>query len=538
MINCPYCGKLTDPRLNACPHCHAPMRRGAGQAPEEPVVFAPPPTAARGGACPNCKAPVKPGDIICVRCGTNLLTGQQVINQAPAVAAAPVDRGRLVRLAAVILLLLIVGGGVGAAYYTLVYNEPVTKAKRLAAQGNLLEATHTLEVFTQQRKDNPEAFELLGRLEYKSSQFPQAASAFDAAAKLKPQDADLSYLAAVAATKLPGGGLNEQIAAFRRIVENHPDDLEAAYLLALALGAAGQPGEEAEQLEKVASSTSPKSADAQRYLGIAKALAGDPAGGEALVEQSADGPDKALARGLLANLRGDVEAAIPDLRGGLQGSSPSLQALAGTQLGLLLLSQGKSDEAMAVLRDASTAPNAPRAASFFYALCLKNAGLETEALTEFQKLAQGSSDDFAADAAVELAQIFTAQDNVTKAEEALRQASAGGKKSARIHTLQGMLSMKSGDANQAQQSFRMALQIDPNYAPAHLELGLAHITAQRLTEGVAELKKYLDLVGDSKDARAPEIKLLVAQLERAIEKAGGAPQAAMQTAPSKKEFAS
>jgi cytochrome c-type biogenesis protein CcmH/NrfG len=541
MINCPYCGKLTDPRLNSCPHCHAPMRRNAqaGAVPPPAAMVPPAPSAPRtGGTCPTCRATVNPGDIICVKCGTNLLTGQQIIN-APAPSPAAPRSGNLARFFGVILLIMLIVGGAGGGYYVLVYNEPVTKAKREAAQGNLIAAVDTLNTYTQTHKDRAEAFELLGRYQFRSQRFPEAAAALDAAAKLSPTNADLNYQAAAAAARIPGGGLNEQIAAFRRIVDNHPQDTEAAYLLAMALGAAGQFAEQMEMLQKIVDTPAPGTENAGRYLGIAKALAGDVAGGAVLVNQSADGPDRSLARGLLANLQGNAEAALPDLQAGLQGGSPAIQALAGTQLGLLLMSEGKYEDALPVLREASTAPQAPAAAGFFYALCLQNAELDAEALAEFSAIAQKGG-DYALDAAAQLAQIYIQMDKPDKAEEALRQATAGGKKSAKIYTLQGTLAGRAGDLNAAQQSFRMALQMEPTYAPAHLELGLAQIAVQRLTEGVASLRKYLELAGDSREASGPEITLLVNQLEQTIQKGGDAPppQAARTTTPESQESAS
>lgn len=533
MINCPYCGKLTDPRLNACPHCHAPMRRGAGQAAEAAQSAAPAFAPARpSAACPTCRTPVKQGDIICVKCGTNLLTGQQIL--APdAPAAAPAASGNGLRFAVVVLVLLLIAGGIGGGYYALIYNEPVTKAKRLAAQGNLLEAVNTLNLYTQTNTQNAEAYTLLGRYEYQSQRYPEAAAALASAAKLRPADADLNYMAAAAAARVKTG-LNDQIAAFRRIAENDPADVEAGYLLALALGAAGEFVEQQEVLERVVG-TPAANAAAGRYLGIAKALNGDVPGGAALVAESPDSEDKALAQGLLANLQGDTETAAAQLQAGLQNGAPSLQALAGTQLGLLLLGQGKAEDALPVLRDASTAPGAPEAAGFFYAVCLQHAGLDDEALVEFGKLSGGNG-EFASDAAAQMAQIYLDRDNTVKAEESLRAATAGGKKSAKIYTLQGALAMTARDYQVAQQSFRMALQLDPEYPPAHLELGLAHIAGQRLPEGVASLKQYLALIEGNSDARAPEIELLVNQLEQAILKGGApGPQAASAGAPAPAE---
>ncbi|HNT86683.1 MAG TPA: zinc ribbon domain-containing protein, partial [Candidatus Hydrogenedentes bacterium] len=77
MINCPYCGKLTDPKLANCPHCGGPMHakapsapRGAGAKPQQ--------------HCPSCGAAVHDGMIICVQCGTNLLTGHKIAEERKA----------------------------------------------------------------------------------------------------------------------------------------------------------------------------------------------------------------------------------------------------------------------------------------------------------------------------------------------------------------------------------------------------------------------------------------------------------------------
>ncbi|HPO17047.1 MAG TPA: zinc ribbon domain-containing protein, partial [Candidatus Hydrogenedentes bacterium] len=75
MTNCPFCGKLTDPKLAACPHCGGPLRSKSSRLGGASGRSAP------AHQCPNCKSPVQEGDIICVRCGTNLLTGQKVAEE-------------------------------------------------------------------------------------------------------------------------------------------------------------------------------------------------------------------------------------------------------------------------------------------------------------------------------------------------------------------------------------------------------------------------------------------------------------------------
>jgi len=67
MSNCPYCGKLTDPNLDNCVHCGGFMKK---QDAGKPM----PKSEATSQTCPSCRALVREGDIICVACGTNLLT--------------------------------------------------------------------------------------------------------------------------------------------------------------------------------------------------------------------------------------------------------------------------------------------------------------------------------------------------------------------------------------------------------------------------------------------------------------------------------
>jgi len=479
---------------------------------------------------------VSEGDIICVRCGTNLLTGQRIIEDAkepPARRGAGfVPGGRTLMIGAVVILLAAAAGG-GA--YWLILNDPLTKSTRLAAQGNHLEALNVLQPYVETHGDNGRAQALLGKLYYHLQQPDKAAAAFDVASRLDPRNEDLAWMALSAASRLQGqAGRNLELATLRRLVEMNPANSEAQYLLALALGAAGEFAEQATTLGALAAAE-PDNAAAARQLAIARALAGDADGAAELLEGATIAADaaSALARGLVANMQGDTEAAAANLAEGVANGSPAVKAAAGTQLGLLLMSQARFDEATRVLRDAREAPGAPEAARFFYALSLEAIGLHAEALAEYANLAQGTA-AYSGEAALQLALLYLRQDNVQKAEEALRQAANTQRDSPKMHTIRGQIAQISGDSGAAQQSFRMALQIAPEYAPAHLELGLMYIQLRRLSEGLGELQQYLALVGNSKQARTPEITLLVNQLRQTLERDGVAvppPAASARRAP-------
>jgi hypothetical protein len=86
----------------ACPACHAKMVvPGAVSAPAlglrmsaaaPPPPPAPPPApAATGRTCPSCGNPVAPAAIMCIKCGTNLRTGQRMATPGrPGVVQKPV----------------------------------------------------------------------------------------------------------------------------------------------------------------------------------------------------------------------------------------------------------------------------------------------------------------------------------------------------------------------------------------------------------------------------------------------------------------
>ena len=122
MINCPFCGKLTDPKLKSCPHCGGVIPKGGG----EPELLGARPKKPEQ-TCPNCHAVVQEGDIICVACGTNLLTGHKVAEERKK-QAAQVERrfpwaivlavaGLLAVIALIVLVMILtadpVGRGVG-----------------------------------------------------------------------------------------------------------------------------------------------------------------------------------------------------------------------------------------------------------------------------------------------------------------------------------------------------------------------------------------------------------------------------------------
>ncbi len=231
MANCPYCGKLTDLNLDNCPHCGGYMQKKQ--------AAAAPKAGDQRQTCPSCHALVQDGDIICVACGTNLLTGQKVTEERGKLA--PRERVRLpiwmiVGVAAVLVALLLV------AAYTLflAQADPVQEAIELSAAGRLLDATELLQKYVSSHPDSAEAHFELGKLYWKTSQYPKAAASFQEVTQLDSKNLEAALLNVLSLASTGGRTpRNQEIAALKQVVDRFPDNETAWRLLGLAQGANG-----------------------------------------------------------------------------------------------------------------------------------------------------------------------------------------------------------------------------------------------------------------------------------------------------------
>ncbi len=505
-INCPYCGKLTDPQLDNCPHCGGPMK---GDAPE-----------IRGHAgqqhCPGCGAPVQDGDIVCVGCGTNLITGQKITEERRDAMARQRNYQPLLIVGAIAVIALVVLGGI----FLVLSRDPVKEALKLSQNNRVLDAINVLLAHVDKKADDARAQFLLGKLYWRSGQHGQAAKAFDAAHVVDPTNREAGLLAALAYSKQPGDtGRNGQLSALNRLVSQSPDDTQAQYLYALALGDAQDYAGEREHLEAVLR-IDPGNALARRSLGIALALEGNLSEAAKSLQSAlrTDGVDRANTQtvlGLVASLQGDPEAAEAHLREGVKDESSTV-SLAQARLGLLYMEQGDYDRALPQLREARKNGDTSPTTRFFHALCLESAGLDREALDGYSQLVDQGQGRFAVEAAIQMARLYLAQGNDTKAREAVRSATQMGGASARLYTLQGQIHVLDGELGEAQDSFRKAMRENPDYGPAYLESGLLRIRRGLVSEGLRELDRYLKIAGDSPAGHTEEIRLLVEQLRQTV----------------------
>jgi protein O-GlcNAc transferase len=478
-------------------------------------------TAKNQVRCPFCTRMADPekvpgeGDIICVQCGLNLLTGQQIQQTGLTTRGDdPPRRGRRwVWLFALAPALLVLAGLAALAYVLL--KDPVQEATELAAKGNTLEAQHLLDEYISTAPEDSRARMLRGKLLWTAQDYERAAQDFEAVLSREPRHEDAAQLAMLSVSKLQGGqAAARQMALYQKVLEAQPENATAQRMLALAHGAAGNYAGQAASIERLKAQGVDDSF-MEQMRGAALALQGRRSEAELAFTEAARSGDTGgmaqLAQGLLASMNEDEARARQALDQAARAADPDVAQLAAARLGLLHMAAGEYEKALPLLRRA-TESGVSEEARYFHALCLRQLRLNAEAHTALLAVRDGNS-KYAPDAAMELALMALEANDPDAAEQHLRAAGDKGRESARMQTVQGRIYLARGQHAEAQQNFRLAVNTDPAYAPAHLENGLLYITRGLTAEGIRELQEYLELAGDTVSGGVPEVRLLLSQLQ-------------------------
>jgi tetratricopeptide (TPR) repeat protein len=511
MINCPYCGKLTDPQLDSCVHCGGFLKKQSARPQRK--------SSAASQTCPSCSALVRDGDIICVACGTNLLTGQKIADERKKAVATEGRNPTTLVISVVAAVVIILLGILAIVYLT---RDPVARAQKLDAAGRTTEAISILSAHVQEKPGDSRAQLALGRLYYGMGNFQPAAQAFQAALDADPSSREAGLKSVLSYAEL-GGDANRtaQIAVLQQMIQNDPGDAEAHHLLGLARGTVGDYPGQVEAL-RAAANHAPNDPDVEAALGVALALDKQyPSAVQELTAALGQDPgngDVLAALGHLSGLRGNGAEAAEQLRSAVnQGTAMENQAL--TRLGLWALEDGKVPEARVFLGQAlENGANDP-VTRYFHAVCLAQQGPGAGAIQAFDELSR-TADPFAAKAAVQLARLHLGNQEPDKALEALNRISVTptGTACAELETVRARVYAALGEIGTAQDALRAAGKCDPDYAPLHLENGLLQVQRGNLPEGIRELERYLALVDVEDPASgAAEVRGLIDQLKQSAQ---------------------
>lgn len=507
MIDCPFCGKLTDPNLENCPHCGGITAKTAPAYPQRKSA------SRRRQTCPNCKALVQDGDIICVVCGTNLLTGQKISEELPAVVEST-NRVRWIVVGSLCAILFL---GVVGLWIYFSQTDPMTRARRLIAVGDYLEAQDVLIEYIEGEPDDSRALFVLGKLLFRSGQHSAAADAFERTLSLNPANRQAPIWAVVS---LASGGASSQSQArqvemLERAVTREPNNTSLVYLLGLARSSHSDPEGKIETL-RIAVEQKPTDESMRLSLGLSLALAGDYKDAESELAFSAEGPralDTLAAKGFIAGLSGDLDAGIELLQQASTERRLSTRWQVLTQLGKLLAEKGKFRDAQPHLREAILIRPNNDLALYLSGICYFAQNQSQDALDEFARVSARGAYSHAA--GVQAARIHLYMGDVARAEQTISRVASIGTPDADFYTVRGRVYAARNQDARARESYSKAMEIDPDFAAAYLESGLLYVKNDDLGQGLKNLERYLILLGsDVTGTRAYEIRALTRQLRQ------------------------
>lgn len=462
--------------------------------------------------CPNCHALMQDDDIICVACGTNLLTGQRIGEEVAVVQETHSNPVLLYIVSGVI----IVGLVAGAFLLFLTTRNPVTKALRLIEEGQYLEAQDVLTNYKNLQDDEFALFEL-ARLQWLNSNKKQAALTFERVVRLDPDNVEAALMTVVCLGSHGDASVRDrQILMLERALEVEPENPSILYTLAMARALKRDTKGQIEALEKILTLGSLD--DSARWsLGVGLALQGDTAAADrelSLVGEGARLADALAVRGFLMSDAGNDAVAMERLLAAVERDDLSVQWQVHTQLGKMFIERGQFADAAHHLERAIRLGHNNELARYLRGVSRQAQGQFQEALSDFEALSKARG-PMSGPAAIEEARAHIAQGNNGRAEEALQRVPTNKRSGAKYHTVRGLVHARAGDDTAARRSFRSAISADPSYAAAYLEQGLLHVRSDQLIEGVRDLERYIQLVGpETQGTRIREIRALTEQLRQ------------------------
>lgn len=507
MSNCNHCGKAVASNLDNCPYCGGFQRQGT------PAPSAPQPAGKeRSQTCPSCDALIQPGDIICVACGTNLLTGQKVAEEKTQPQAPPKGINWVVIGAVIGVLVLI---GILVAIFMTLTSDPVARALELEKGNRASEAIQILERHVTNNNGDIRAYKALGRMYWNIDQKPQAADAYERVVQLDGTQRDAAMLAVSAlATKTDRPTLDRQASILETTLTQSTDDADAWLLKAVVESGREDLAAQTEALQNVVR-IEPNNARARQALAAVLAMAGRTAEARAQVEQTGMDATTTTILGTLSHMDRDNAGATYHFDQAAPSLSAEVRTAVRLQQGLLAMVDGQTEEAGFIFREARQSDSG-LTARYFDAVSSQMQGRNAEAQPEFRDIVDRGG-PYAAEAGLRMAEIYLAEGSYDLAKAAVDRAEREGASGPALHTLRGRVMVNEGDMAGAQSQFNRAVAIDPNFAPAYLEKGLAYVQRGLTEEGIRELDRYLQIADPSiPGMRVNEIQAVADQLRKAM----------------------
>gem|GEM_PF-4465776 len=475
---CPQCGKAIGDVTGTCPYC------GVVLEPAGPAAEAEASAVSDEGKCPHCGAQLKPGDIICVECGTNLLTGGRVVTKKRAKRARP---GRGVLVAALIVVVVLAGVAAAVLYYRQDY---AAEARRLFLENRLTEAAESYEKALRRNEQDP-------RLNFESAlvaleleDYDTAAERFARVIEVDPTNTRARLLLGV--TYALSGDLIRELTTLERAVMDS-SNAAAHFVLGLAYAIADRREEGLEQLRN-AVSLEPNNTEYRRYLGAVYVGLGRYAEAIELLEsvlgQEPRNPETRLLAGVSYTVQGATENAVTLLAAAAE-TGTAYEAITRYYLGVAYALSGRYGDAVRELKESLRLQPGNPTAHLALGLTYSIEGRSQEALYEFEKIGDTMSFE-AASSSAEAGRILIDQGEIGRAEQQIRQALEADPDNYMAHVAMGYFYSKQGNDAEAVREYREAIRLNPEGAAAHLFLAVHYTNQKDFGEAARELEKYAE----------------------------------------------
>ena len=288
---------------------------------------------------------------------------------------------------------------------------------------------------------------------------------------------------------IDSSNLNAGIPLLQAQLQQHPPAQPNAYIeLGDALRHTGDMGG-AISAYRDAAKRDPLSSRAQRRLGVALGDAGETSEAIGTLEGAiGHEPENALLWYEKARIEvktGSTETALADLHKALE-LKPDF-ADADNSLGALLAQRGDLSGAEAAFRGALTVDPYDSGTRANLGRLLASQGRWSEAAFQLQKAAHLDNTNAAAHSDAALAYLQLNQ--MAMAETEAKLAVTADAKSTRAHEVLGQIYASKHAASQAQAEFEAALRLNPDYAPAQLDLAETFLDRGQIREAMPILEK-------------------------------------------------